>query len=76
MEDYGGASYERRDLLVVADIGAVKLDPRANLLNVAFVSRQQVIEDDDPAGAFGKQFAYNGGADKARASGDNVVAHD
>ena len=40
------------------------------------LSGQQVIDDDDAACAFGKQAAYDGGADEARASGDDVVAHD
>ena len=34
-----GAADERRDLLVIADIGALKIDARANLLKVALPAR-------------------------------------
>ena len=53
VEDHGGAADERRDLLVVADIGALEIDCVAHLLQVALVAGQQVIDDDDLARAFG-----------------------
>ena len=61
-----GAADERRDLFVVADIGALEIDPRAHLLQVALVAGQQVVDHDDSARAFGKQSAHDGGADEAR----------
>ena len=76
VEDYGGAADQRGDLLVVADVGALEIDARANLLDVALPAGEQIIDDDDAACPFGKQAAYDGGADEARPSGYDVVAHD
>lgn len=76
MEDYRGASDNRRDLFVVADICMLEIDARANLLKVALPAGKQIVDDDDAACAFGKQAAYDGGANEARPSGDDVVAHD
>src|ERR1035438_8319810 len=50
----------------MANIGALEIDARANLLQVALPPGEQIIDDDDAAGALGKQFAYDGGADEAR----------
>ena len=77
MEDHGGAPDERRDLLVVADVGALEIDLRANLFDVALRCRvSRLSMTTTRLAPFGKQLAYDGGADEARPSGDNVVAHD
>ena len=47
----------------------------AHLLQVGFVPGQQIVDDDDLAGAFAQQRADDGGADEPGPSGDNVVAH-
>ena len=43
---------------------------------LASVTAQQVVDDHDPPRAFAQQAAHDGGADEARPSGDNVMAHD
>ena len=57
-------------------IDALEIDTRSNFLDVALSSGEQIIDYDDAACTFGKQAAYDGGADEARPSGYDVVAHD
>src|ERR1019366_4428001 len=76
VEHHGRPPYQRRDLLIVPDVGALEFVARTNLLQVALPPGEQIIDRYHAARAFLQQFAYNGGADEARPSGDNVVAHD
>ena len=47
----------------------------AHFLQVRFAPGQQIVDDNHLAGALAQQAAHNRGADKPRASRDNVVAH-
>ena len=77
VEDHGGAADERRDLLVVADVGALEIDARANFLQVALAAGEQIIDDDDlrlrPSASRRRTMAE---PMKPGPSGDDVVAHD
>ena len=59
----------------MADVGPLEIDRAAHLFQVGFVPGQQIVDDDDLAGAFAQQRADNGGADETGPSRDNVVAH-
>jgi len=75
MEHHRGAADQGRDLLVAADIGALKIHRCADFFEIPLVARQQIVDHHNLARAFSQQTAHDRGADEARASGDNVVAH-
>ncbi len=76
MEHHRRTADERGNFLVIADIGALEIDGGAHLFEVGFRTAQQVVDDHDPPRVFAQQAAHDGGADEARPSGDNVMAHD
>ena len=76
MEHDGSAANQGSDLLVVANVGALEIDPAADLGKVVLVAGQQVVDDDDVRGALVDESAHDCGTDEAGSSGYNVVAHD
>src|SRR5579872_6369704 len=69
------ASKQGRDGGVIADVGTMKFNAAAHLVQVRRMAGEQVVDDNHVAGAFRQQSAYNRGADEAGASGNDVMAH-
>ena len=75
MEDYRGAFQNRRDLFVVANVGALQVDCGAEFVEVFLTAGEEVIEHNDFTRTFAQQAPHDGGADESRASSDDIFTH-
>src|SRR5262249_11964217 len=75
MEDRRRAANDRRNLLVVANIRALEVDALANFFEIFLLTAEQIVYRDHLLGPFGEQTANYRGADKPRASGNNIFTH-